>query len=180
MLDRGRHNVNWPGDASGFARNFRDTISISRRRKRVDQSPMRAVAIDLPPRVISFRPGTFPNANSSSIHHDQSCHRLLCVSFTISAQHRGWSFRILRTLFASVELRDRRRGYVRLRKRSYPGSIAHAAGIDRHIVHSPSVCRAPRNTTDRNISHRPRTGGSRKSCHCPQTGVSAAVSASRK
>src|SRR5439155_2970538 len=42
----------------------------------------------------------------------------------------------------SLELRNRRRGYVRLRERSYPGSVAHAAGIDRRIVHSTGVCRA--------------------------------------
>ena len=44
----------------------------------------------------------------------------------------------------------------------------------------PSVCRAPRNTTDRHISHRPRTGGSRKSSHRSKTCVSASVAASRK
>lgn len=77
MLDRGRRNVNWPGDTSGFARNFRDTIPVSGRRNALINPPMRAVTIDLPQRVISFRSGTFPNANSSSIHHDQSCHRFL-------------------------------------------------------------------------------------------------------
>ena len=94
--------------------------------------------------------------------------------------HRGCSFRGLRTLFASLELRNRGRGYVRLRERSYPGSVAHSAGIDRHIVHSTSVCWAPRNTTDRHISHCPRTSGSRKASHCRRTCVSASVSASRK
>ena len=72
------------------------------------------------------------------------------------------------TLFASLELRNRRGGYVRLRQRSYPGSVAHSAGIDRRIVHSTGVGRAPRNTTDRHVSHRPRTSGSRKSSHCPK------------
>src|SRR5258708_6590766 len=100
-----------------------------------------------------------------------------CVSFIISAQPRGCS---PRTLFTSLELRNRRRGYVRLRERSYPGSVAHSAGIDRHIVHSTSVCRAPCNTTDRHISHCPRTCSSRKSSHAPQTGLSASGAASRK
>jgi hypothetical protein len=82
--------------------------------------------------------------------------------------------------FASVELRNRGRGYVRLRERSYPGSVAHSAGIDRHIVQSTGVCRAPPNTTDRHISDCPRTSQSRKSSHWPQTCVSASMSASRK
>src|ERR1700736_386765 len=39
---------------------------------------------------------------------------------------------------------SRHRGYVRLRERTYPGSVAHSAGIDRYIVQSTSVCWAPR------------------------------------
>ncbi len=92
----------------------------------------------------------------------------------------GCSFKVLRTLFASVELRDRRCGYVRPRKRSYPGSVAHATGIDCHIVQSTGVCRAPRDSTDRHISYCPRTGRPRKSSHGPKTRVSAAVSAARE
>src|ERR1700730_16545679 len=102
------------------------------------------------------------------------------VLFTISSPHLGLSPGGLPIIFAFLDLLSRRDGYVRLRERSYPGSVAHAAGIDRHIVHSTSVCRAPRNTTDRHISDCPRTGGSRKSSHCHRTCVSAAVSASRK
>jgi hypothetical protein len=67
-----------------------------------------------------------------------------------------------------------------VRLRSYPGGVAHSAGIDRHIVHSTRVCWAPRNTTDRHISHCPRTSGSRKSSRCRRTSVSTSVSASRK
>src|ERR1700676_3947543 len=102
-----------------------------------------------------------------------------CVSFMIWAT-TGAVLQGSRTLFASLELRNRRGGYVRLRQRTYPGSVAHSAGIDRRIVHSTAVGRAPRNTADRHISHRPRTSGSRKSSHCPQTCMSASVSASRK
>ena len=47
MLDRGQALRELVGRHSGFARNYGDTISISRRRKRIDQPPMRAVAIDL-------------------------------------------------------------------------------------------------------------------------------------
>jgi hypothetical protein len=85
-----------------------------------------------------------------------------------------------RTLLASLELRNHRGGYLRLWEETYPGSVAHSAGIDRRIVHSTSVCWAPRNTTDRHISHSRRASGSRKSSHSPQTCVSASVSASRK
>ena len=48
----------------------------------------------------------------------------------------------LRTPFAS--LRNRRGGDVRPRERRNPGSVAHSAGIDRRIVQSTSVRRAPR------------------------------------
>ena len=53
MLDRGQAPRELVGRHSGFARKYGDTISISRRRKRIDQPPMRAVAIDLSQRVIS-------------------------------------------------------------------------------------------------------------------------------
>jgi hypothetical protein len=66
----------------------------------------------------------------------------------------------------SLELWNRRGGYVRLRERSYLGSVAYSAGINRCIVYSTSVARAPRDTTDGYISNRPRTSGSRKSSHC--------------
>ena len=89
-------------------------------------------------------------------------------------------FRVLRTLFASVELGDRRCGYVRPRKRSYPGSVAYAAGIDRHVVQPTGVCRAPRDSTDRYISRCPRTSRPRKSSHGAKTCVAAAVSAARE
>ena len=102
-----------------------------------------------------------------------------CVSFMISANTGAVPSGFANT-FASLELRNRRRGYVRLRERSYPGSVAHSAGIDRHIVQPTGVCRAPRNTADRHISDCPRTSRSRKSSHCPQTCVAASVSASRK
>src|ERR1700720_3902536 len=101
------------------------------------------------------------------------------VSFMIWAT-TGAVFQGSRTLLASLELRNRRGGYVRLRQRSYPGSVAHSSGIDRHIVHSTGVGWAPRNTTDRHISYRSRTSGPRKSSHCPQTCVSASVSTARK
>jgi hypothetical protein len=86
----------------------------------------------------------------------------------------GCCFRLLRTLLASVELRDRRGGYLRPRKRSHPGSVAHAAGIDRHVVQATGVCRAPRNSTDRHISHCAGTSRPRKSSHGPKTCMSAA------
>src|ERR1700722_16546125 len=67
--------------------------------------------------------------------------------------HRRRCDRISRTTWL------RRGGYVRLRQRCHPGSIAYAARIDRCIVYSTSVPRTARNTTDRHISHTRRTSG---------------------
>jgi hypothetical protein len=67
-----------------------------------------------------------------------------------------------RERFALLEFRNLRHGYARRRQRSHPGSVAHSAGIDRHIVHSTGVCRALRNAADWHIARCRRSCASRK------------------
>jgi hypothetical protein len=79
MLGQGQALRELVGRHPGFARNYGDTISISRRRKRVDQPPIRAVAIN-------FSQGLFRIIRSGQEHSPMRiAHPFIMISHVIGS-----------------------------------------------------------------------------------------------